>query len=66
MWNPNTGRRYVYDENDFYGDYYDELWNINKGFELNYQQYLQEQQQHILQIEQLQKQDRKQDPKSQH
>ena len=37
MWNPNTGQRYIYDEDDFYSDYCDELWNIDKGFELYYQ-----------------------------
>ena len=53
VWNPNTGRQYIYDEDDFYGDYYDVVWNIEEGFELSYQRYLQEHQQHILQIEQL-------------
>ena len=59
MWNPNTGRRYIFDEDDFYGNYYDEIWNIDDGFELYYQRYMQEQQQHVLQMEQLQKQDKK-------
>ena len=40
LWNPNTGRRYIYNENGFYSDYYDEVQNINKGFELYYQKYL--------------------------
>ena len=53
MWNPNTGRRYIFDEDDFYGNYYDEIWNIDEGFELYYQRYMQEQQQHVLQMEQL-------------
>ena len=54
MWNPNTGERYIFDEDEIQGNYYNELWNINKEFDLYYQQYLQEQQQHVLQIEQLQ------------
>ena len=57
MWNPNTGRQFIFDEGDFYCEYYDEIWKIDKGFDLYYQQYLQEQEQHILQIEQLQKQE---------
>ena len=44
VWNPNTEKPYVYDEDDFYDDYYDLLWNIDKGFKLFYQRYLQEQQ----------------------
>ena len=65
MWNPNTGRRFIFDEDDFYCEYYAEVWNINEGFGLYYQQYLQEQKQYILQIEQLWKQEGKQKPKSQ-
>ena len=65
VWNPNTGRRYIFDEDDLYGNYYDEIWNIDEGFELYYQRYMHEQQQHVLQIEQLRKQERKQEPKSQ-
>ena len=48
VWISNTSRRYIYDEDDLYGDYYDELWNIDEGFELYYKRYVQEQQQHIL------------------
>ena len=65
VWNPNTGRRYIYDEDDLYGNYYDEISNIDDGFELYYQRYMQEQQQHVLQMEQLRKQDKKYEPKSQ-
>ena len=65
VWNLNTGRRYIQDEDDLYGNYYDEIWNINNGFELYYQQYMQEQQQHVLQTEQLRKQGKKYKPKSQ-
>ena len=59
MWSPNKGREYIFDEVDFYCDYYDEVWNIDKGFNLHCQRYLQEQEQEqrILQIEQLQKQE---------
>mmetsp|Transcript_59739 Transcript_59739/g.64467 ORF Transcript_59739/g.64467 Transcript_59739/m.64467 type:complete len:205 (-) Transcript_59739:85-699(-) len=57
--------RYVFDGDSLYGNDYDEIWNINEGFKLHYQRYMQEQQQHVLQIEQLQKQDRKQEPKFQ-
>ena len=41
-WNPNTGKRYIYDEDDFYNEYYDEIWGIEEGFDLHYQRYLQE------------------------
>ena len=52
VWNPNKERQDIYDEDDdFYGVYYDEVWNIDKRFKLYYQRYLQEQQQHILQIQ---------------
>ena len=34
LWNPNTGRPYIFDEDDFYGNYYDEIFNINEGFKL--------------------------------
>ena len=53
LWNPNTGSQYIFDEDDFYSvyEYYNEVWNINKGFKLYYQQYLQERQYHILEIE---------------
>ena len=59
LWNPNTGRRYIYDEDDLYGYYYDEIWSIGKAFKLYYQQYMQGQQQQVLQIEHLQKHNRK-------
>ena len=52
VWNSHTGRRYIFDEDDLYGYYFDEIWNIKEGFELYYQQYIQEQQQLVLQIEQ--------------
>jgi len=28
MWIPNTGRQYICDEEDFYREYYNEVWNI--------------------------------------
>ena len=40
LWNPNIGRRYIFDEDDFYGNYYDKIWNTDKGFELYYQRYM--------------------------
>ena len=65
VWNPNTGRRHIYDEDDLYGDPYDELWNIEEGVELYYQRYQHEHRQHILQSEQLRKQEREEEPQSQ-